>query len=278
MQLRGSVLLVEYNPINQSVGKAMLTRLGLSVNLAVNGAEAVDLACNQTFDLVLMDCQMPVMDGFEATRRIRAWESSHRPGRPLPIIALTANVLAGDREACIAAGMSDYLGKPLGSTRLALMLERHLSLVQPPTADDAPAVPPVAAPSAAARPPVFDASVLAALPMVADGSEPEFAAQVLEQYLQTSAEAIDACKRAAAAGDATAALRWVHTLKSSSAQVGALALAGLAGDLEVRMRAGEPACDSSIARLRSEHRQAVQAIKAYEGSVAVAGTHARGRE
>ena len=250
--VRGRVLLVEDNPINQTVSKALLMKLGLSVSLATNGAEAFDLVREQAFDVVLMDCQMPVMDGYEATRRIRAWERTGSQKAPLPIIALTANALAGDREACIAAGMSDYLAKPIGGARLAEMLARHLGFAGP-----------AAAASARALPPVFDASVLAALPMVADGSEPEFALQVLGQYLQGSAEAIDHCERAQASGDERAALRCVHTLKSSSAQIGALALAEFAGDLEGRMRAGQPLDGSGIARLRDEHRQALDAIRAH---------------
>ena len=120
------VLLVEDNAINQSVATALLRRLGLTVWLANNGQEAVERVRAQAFDLVLMDCQMPVMDGFEATRAIRAWERDHPLVAALPIIALTANAMSGDRQACLAAGMSDYLAKPIVSDRLAEVVARHL--------------------------------------------------------------------------------------------------------------------------------------------------------
>jgi len=115
----------------------------------------------------------------------------------------------------------------------------------------------------ASHPVAFDPSVLEALPMVADGSEPEFAGQVLAQYLDSSAQTIDACERALAAGDVRVVLRGVHTLKSSSAQVGALALAALAGDLEGRMRVGEVLDAGGIARLRALERVARTAIMAH---------------
>jgi two-component system sensor histidine kinase/response regulator len=261
--VRGHVLLVEDNPINQCVALAMLKKLGVSVSLAIHGAEAVDLVAKQDFDLVLMDCQMPVMDGFEAASIIRASERSQGRASALPIVALTANALAGDREACLAAGMSDYLAKPISGAGLAQMLARHLGVARsPPLPDhdvqDAPA-------STRAQSPVFDASVLAALPMVADGSEPEFAVYVLEQYLQGSADAIDGCQRAATAGDEKTALRCVHTLKSSSAQIGAVALAELAEDMETGMRGGQRLAADGIARLRSEHRRALEAITSHLG-------------
>jgi two-component system, sensor histidine kinase and response regulator len=258
VRLRGHVLLVEDSPINQRLATAMLRKFGLSVSLAAHGGEAVERVREQAFDLVLMDCQMPVMDGFEATRRIRAWEHAGGPGRPaLPIVALTANAMAGDREACVAAGMSDYLAKPITGARLAEMLSRHLGAAEPAAAPDAGS--PVANDPLRGQP-LFDASILAELPMVADGSEPEFAVSVLEQFVQVSAETIELCRRAATAGDDETALRGVHTLKSSSAQVGALALAACAGELEGRLRGGQRLGDNDLGRLLAEHRDALRAI------------------
>ncbi len=125
-RLRGHVLLVEDNEVNQLVASQMLETLGLSCTVAGSGVQAISLVQAGEFDLVLMDCQMQGMDGFEATRRIRAWElAGARPTR-LPIVALTANVMPGDREACLAAGMDDYLAKPIAMARLAEMLALHL--------------------------------------------------------------------------------------------------------------------------------------------------------
>ncbi|HMV04111.1 MAG TPA: ATP-binding protein [Accumulibacter sp.] len=122
--LRGRVLLVEDNPINQVVAEAMLAALGMTVELARNGQEALLLAAVQRFDIVLMDCQMPVLDGYEATRRLRQREvdGSER----VPVIALTANALEDDRQQCIEAGMDDYLSKPYSQTQLATLLRRWL--------------------------------------------------------------------------------------------------------------------------------------------------------
>src|SRR5690606_9875336 len=107
-QLAGRVLLAEDNPVNQQVGQAMLQKLGLTVGFADNGEEALRLATTETFDLILMDCHMPVMDGYEASAAIRALNPTPR----VPIVALTANVMEGNRERCLAAGMDDFLAKP----------------------------------------------------------------------------------------------------------------------------------------------------------------------
>jgi CheY-like chemotaxis protein len=113
-----SVLVAEDNPVNQVVARTQLERLGCQVTVAANGREALAAVERGGFDLVLMDCQMPEMDGFEATRALRAH------GCRLPIIALTANGLAEDRERCLAAGMDDYVTKPVTATTLRTALER----------------------------------------------------------------------------------------------------------------------------------------------------------
>ena len=125
IQLKGRVLLVEDNLANQTVGREMLKRLGLETELAVNGLEALKSSANTHYDLILMDCRMPEMDGFQATRAIRQQERA-RKAEQTPIIALTANFLEGDRDACLAAGMDDYLSKPITSQTLAKMLSRWL--------------------------------------------------------------------------------------------------------------------------------------------------------
>ena len=116
------VLLVEDNPVNQSVIEAMLRSLGLAVCTAEDGLEAVERVSRQRFAAVLMDCRLPHLDGYEATRRIRQLPN----GAGLPIIALTANALQGERERCMAAGMDDYLSKPLRRTELQRVLQRWL--------------------------------------------------------------------------------------------------------------------------------------------------------
>ncbi|MCW5660202.1 MAG: response regulator [Burkholderiaceae bacterium] len=121
--LSARVLLAEDDAVNQMVVEAMLTRLGCEVELAADGAAACAAAARERHDMILMDCHMPVMDGFEATRRIRDDEARRRTART-PIVALTADALAGDRERCLQAGMDDYLTKPVSSATLAATVER----------------------------------------------------------------------------------------------------------------------------------------------------------
>ena len=117
------VLVAEDNPVNQRVARLMLERCGCVVDVVDNGVLAVEAVRARSYDLVLMDCQMPEADGFEATRRIRALSA---PGNAVVIVALTANALAGDRDRCLAAGMDDYLAKPVRREALAEILARHL--------------------------------------------------------------------------------------------------------------------------------------------------------
>ncbi len=119
----GLVLLVEDNVLNQTFGRKILERLGLDVEVAANGAEAVEMVVTGGFDLVLMDCQMPVLDGYEATGRIRQLGGAFTG---LPIIAMTAHAMPGDREKCLAAGMDDYIAKPVDSGTLAVVLDEWL--------------------------------------------------------------------------------------------------------------------------------------------------------
>lgn len=132
VQFRGQVLVVEDNAINRTVIGAMLAKLGLAVTMAHDGQEAMDaIAQGNAPHVVLMDIHMPVLDGYAATQRIRQWEVAHAR-RPLPIVALTADALESDREACMAAGMDDFLHKPVALDALVLALGRWLSPVSEP--------------------------------------------------------------------------------------------------------------------------------------------------
>lgn len=125
---RGRLLLAEDNPINQKVALHLLGRLGYNVDLAQNGAEAVEMVQRRKYDLVLMDCQMPVMDGFQATKAIRQLDP---PLSRITIVAVTANALAGERERCLAAGMDDYVPKPVSKETLDQALARWLPSPEP---------------------------------------------------------------------------------------------------------------------------------------------------
>ena len=120
------ILVAEDNPVNQLVIKGLLGRFGATVTMVDNGAIAVERMRDNSFHLIFMDCLMPIMDGFEATRQIRAWEQTQSGTGPIPIIALTANALSGDREDCVEAGMTGYVTKPTTAARLAEVLTQHL--------------------------------------------------------------------------------------------------------------------------------------------------------
>jgi CheY-like chemotaxis protein len=118
------VLVVEDDRVNQRVIELLLEKLGLDSSIVADGAAAVEIATTDQWEAILMDCQMPGMDGFEATRQIRA----RQQGRPLPIIALTANAMPENRDACLAAGMDDFIAKPIRQEELRTCLERCLRI------------------------------------------------------------------------------------------------------------------------------------------------------
>lgn len=122
-QNRGRVLIVEDNPINQRVAVILANKLGFVADVAGDGSEALSMVRDQDYNLILMDCQMPVMDGFEATKAIRALEA---PVSQVPIIAVTANVMEGQRDKCLAAGMNDYLPKPINKDVLGKAVDRWI--------------------------------------------------------------------------------------------------------------------------------------------------------
>jgi CheY-like chemotaxis protein len=125
--LDAKILLVEDNPINQMVAQKMLEKLGLKAAQANNGVEALTMLDKEAYDLVLMDCQMPEMDGFDATREIRKLDIKSINQHAIPIVAMTANVMSGDRERCMEVGMDDYIGKPVQRDQLESVLRKWLN-------------------------------------------------------------------------------------------------------------------------------------------------------
>ncbi|MBF0183415.1 MAG: response regulator [Magnetococcales bacterium] len=226
ISLQGRVLLVEDNEINQEVAQGLLKRYGLLVTSAHTGAEALRLLEEQTFDLLLMDVQMPVMDGYEATRRIRQnsqW--SH-----VPIIAMTANAMSGDREHCLAAGMNDYLAKPIDPPSLQGMLLKWLPASSPPL----PTVSPLGEPPPAPLPLLPGINTQAGLHNV--GGNIQLYRQIVGKFYRNQQETAASLLAFLQQSDWPNLLRGIHTLKGLAATIGAQPLSQAALEVEQALR------------------------------------------
>jgi PAS domain S-box-containing protein len=234
---RGAVriLLAEDNLTNQQVALGILRKLGLHADTAADGAEAIAALEARRYDLVLMDVQMPEMDGLEATRRIRDPRSAV-VNHEIPIIAMTAHAMQGDRELCLEAGMDDYVTKPISPQTLADALDRWLpreESLQPAPIGAEPAT--VAQAVAAAPLPSFDRAGLMERLMGDD----ELASIVIDGFLEDAPKLILALGACLRAGDAPGAMRQAHTIKGASATVGGEALRAVAGEIERDATAGD---------------------------------------
>ncbi|HUR82768.1 MAG TPA: response regulator [Thermoanaerobaculia bacterium] len=225
------VLVAEDNPVNQKVAVRQLERAGISADAVANGVEAVEAVSRGDYALVLMDVQMPEMDGFAATRELR------RRGAVVPIVALTANALSGDRERCLAAGMDDYLSKPIAEEDLVRMLDRFL-----PHENGGP----------------LDATMVARLREVG----PEFLREIAKIYLDDAPARLAALRDAVAASDAHAISTAAHAFKSGSGNIGAVAVHDLCAELESMGRHGNLAdVEEKLAELEREYVRVEQALR-----------------
>jgi len=245
--IRGNILLVEDNLINQQVALGILQIQGYSVTVVNNGREALDAHAQGAFDLILMDCHMPEMDGFEATREIRGRERSSI-GKRVPIIALTANAMAQDREECLNTGMDDHLSKPFSMQTMQDMLDRWMPQAASTRSE--------AAAELAARGPAKAAAALdrRVLDQLSTLLKPERLARAINFYLVESPKLIQKLKQAAAANDAPEIVRSAHSLKSSSANLGASVLSRYCEDIEASARRAdaEEAC-KLFAKIETEY-------------------------
>ena len=253
LQALTHVLVVEDDPLNQTIICRLLGHAGYRVSAVSDGLSALAAVREQAVDLVLMDWQMPDIDGVEVTRRLRAGAAGEA-GRQVPIVALTANAFAEDRATCLAAGMNDFLTKPVLAASLVAAIQRWAR----PAASPAAAGP--AAGPADAGPVVYDPAVLAALPMVADGTQPGYAGEVLDLFAASLAPALAAIRDAAAQGDGKTLQRALHTLKSSSATVGAQALAAQAAQAETALRSGQAVAADLADRLQAAADRLLRAL------------------
>lgn len=245
----------------------MLEQLGYLVEVAENGRQALLATAQNRFDLVLMDCQMPEMDGLTATAEIRRRDSGSERGR-LPIIALTANAMQGDRELCLAAGMDDYLTKPYTQLQLRDMVQKWISkepsqpLISAPVPShdmtvDSQTSPMGMQPAAEASTPTIDLKALDAIRALQRPNRPDVLASVLRKYLDNSRDSVEALRDALRANDPARLQAVAHRLKSSSAQLGALGLATRCKELEM-MGASKNLIDADrvLVELQSEYATA----------------------
>jgi PAS domain S-box-containing protein len=242
------ILLAEDNVVNQKVALRLLEQMGYRADVAANGLEAIDAIERQTYDVVLMDVQMPELDGFEASREInRRWPGARRPR----IVAMTANAMQGDRERCVAAGMDDYVSKPIRVEELAAALERSRRRARgAPAADlrgpDVTAV-------GAIDPATFDR-------LTATMGRP-FVAELIDTFGEDARELIATLRRALADTDLDAFRRAAHSLKSNGETLGATALATLARELEAMARAGSlDGAASGLERIVAEYEVVTRAL------------------
>ncbi len=225
------ILLAEDNLVNQRLVLKQLRKLGFAAEAVANGQEVLAALEQVPYDVILMDCQMPEMDGYEATRRIRQRQKDAAdPLKPIPyIIALTANVLGGDREKCLAAGMNDYVTKPLHLADLAAVMQRALPEVQSRP-------PPAIVGSTHA---VLDPAVIAGLRELRQPNQPDPLTELGALFFKDANSRLQKMQAALAAKDVPGLTYAAHTLKGSASNLGARRLAALCANLEKQAKLGE---------------------------------------
>ncbi|HYB41440.1 MAG TPA: response regulator, partial [Candidatus Methylomirabilis sp.] len=257
----------EDNVVNQKVALRLLAQMGYRADVAANGLEAIDAVGRQAYDVILMDVQMPELDGFEASREInRRWPGERRPR----IVAMTANAMQGDRELCVAAGMDDYVAKPIRVEELVAALERSprraTSVTRPSHDTEAPARS-AAGPDAPRRPrgaasTGSEAAISSdAVEQLAAAMGKDFVVELIDTFGQDARELIAALRAALGGSDVDAFRRAAHSLKSTCETLGATRLAAIARDLEGLARSGDlDGVGDRIERLAAEHELVTQRL------------------
>jgi CheY-like chemotaxis protein len=239
VDLRPRLLLVEDNAVNQRVGVVMAEKRGYHVEIASNGLEAINAVLRGGYVAVLMDCQMPKLDGYAATAEIRRREGRTRT----PIIAMTADAGPGARDKCLAAGMDDYLSKPIGADELDRLLRKWAPLTSsgggrawhedPPPASSRDLL------ASGARGPAVDPAALEKLRAMRQGDS-DLVLEVIELFLQETPDRLAALRDALTRGDQPLILRVAHTLRGSAGHLGAKTLIALCARVEDKARLGKP--------------------------------------
>jgi len=259
---RPRALLAEDNPVNVEVASAMLRGLGMEVACAANGEEALEAVRANEYDLVLMDCMMPVMDGMAATAEIRRLEQQRGRARQLPIVAITANALQGDRERCLSAGMDDYISKPFSQKALADTLGRWIPLPR------VAGVPHPAMVASAAPPTAINQGALDAIRALSADQGEALLQRVLSAFVDDTPAQLHSLREAVDSDDTSVMRKAAHSLKSSSANVGADALARLCKQMEQLGRAERT---DGAADLMRELEQEFQSVRHSLSAIMVKG-------
>lgn len=232
------ILVVEDNPVNQELVVCILELLGCRADVSANGLEAIEILSGRSYDLILMDCHMPEMDGFETTKEIRRRRLKGRGGRDLPIIALTADVMKGVDAVCRSAGMNDYIGKPFKQEQLRAVLQRWLPRKEAGQAE-VPASPPAPEKAVKASPvgdnaayAPIDRSALEKISALQRPGKDNILNKVIKLYLDGSIDLVARLQGAIDQGDGAALKEAAHSLKSGSANLGAVKLAAICRDME----------------------------------------------
>ncbi len=246
------VLLAEDNPVNQKVARSLLEKHNLDVLVANNGLEAVTLFKTQPFDVVLMDCQMPKMDGYAATQQIIEYQQQQQ--MDVPVIALTANAMEEDKKRCTESGMRGFLSKPFTADKLLQTIAQLLDLAtdQNTAAKDHPPEP--------AENKLIEYATLDALK---DAMAEDFV-ELIPAFIESTGQIIDAMHQALADQDRETMQRNAHSLKSSSASLGVMALSSLAKAIEAQCKQGQLAKENEVAQIEQVFQQTRQALHDYQ--------------
>jgi CheY-like chemotaxis protein len=254
------ILVAEDQAVNQKLALRLLERMGYRADVAANGLEAIEALRRQVYDVVLMDVQMPEMDGLEATRSIcREWSPEQRPR----IIAMTAHAMKEDREACLSAGMDDYISKPIQVEALVRALSKCRSLTE------LAGVPPALAQPTGPRPAdvlppdgVLDPAALESLQEMG-GGEVAFLVELIDVFLEDVPQLLADMRQAVGQGDAAGLRLAAHSLKSNSADFGAMTLSNLCRELEALSKTGMlVGAAELVAQAEAEHERVKTALEA----------------
>ena len=249
------ILIAEDNQVNQKVALLMMKKLGLAATAVANGQEALDALQREPYDLVLMDCHMPEMDGYEATRALRRLSDPRL--NSLPVLAMTANALTGEREKCLAAGMDDYISKPVRIEILAAKIAQHLN---------AKGADRVAAPAAAATSPAgqtLHVDKLDELMSLIDEHDDAGPIELIRDYLVDSRARAGKMAEAQAAGELGEVAKQAHALQAACDYIGAERLANLCRSLEKMAKAGEDPGAAAVGSLPGEIEAVDVALASY---------------